>query len=199
MGVRVQLGRQKRTWARWKMKMHFNGKPPTFPSYQTPQAGEKAEFATWPFYDSVVILSSTQLPVLGTMCPKVPLASTGRNFWYGTFFKRFVYFRERHRQREREHEQGRGAGAKAEGEGKQTPHWAWNPTHEIMTWAKTKSQSFNRLSHPGTPSLYILEAQWITEHPLSFLQRVVIIWVRVVTIGMAIQKLLTITFLVTVL
>ena len=32
------------------------------------------------------------------------------------------------------------------------PNMGFNPqSHEIMTWAKTKSQMLNRLSHPGAP------------------------------------------------
>ena len=30
-------------------------------------------------------------------------------------------------------------------------HRIWSPNPEIMTWAKTKSQMLNWLSHPGTP------------------------------------------------
>ena len=43
-----------------------------------------------------------------------------------------------------------------------------NPqNHEIMTWAKTKSEAFNQLNHPGTPvevSFYLISTWWDGEH-----------------------------------
>ena len=65
---------------------------------------------------------------------------------------------------ERERESTRmsrgGAGWEGETENpRQIPHcqckaWLEPTNHDIMTWAEIKSQTLNRLRHPGTPSLF---------------------------------------------
>ena len=74
-------------------------------------------------------------------------------FGHNYFFK-FIYFWERQRQ----HESGRSGETEEEKESyavstppAQSPMQGSNPQNcEIMTWAKTKSRTPNRLSHPGT-------------------------------------------------
>ena len=67
------------------------------------------------------------------------------------------------RERETEHKQGRGIGRGRERIPNGLHADSTEPdleldlmNHEIMTWAKTKSWMFNRLSHPGAPLVYIL-------------------------------------------
>ena len=67
------------------------------------------------------------------------------------YFLKIVYFRER------AWERGRG---RARENLKLTLHWAqslrgaWSHNSEIVTWAKTKSQTLNRLNHPGALHMY---------------------------------------------
>ena len=58
------------------------------------------------------------------------------------------------RDREREREQGRGRERETQAV---VTDAGLNPTnHEIMTQAKIKSQTLNRLSHPGAPPLRLI-------------------------------------------
>ena len=71
-----------------------------------------------------------------------------------TFF--LSLFWETERERERERERAGDGGGEREGEREsqerdREPDTGLEPTnHEIMTWAKIKRQTLNRLSHPGT-------------------------------------------------
>ena len=60
-------------------------------------------------------------------------------------------------QRERERESQAGSELSV-----QSPMWDLNP-QKIKTWTKIKSQTFKRLSHPGTPRVRLLKRQnWQT-------------------------------------
>ena len=51
----------------------------------------------------------------------------------------------------------------------QNPMWDWNPqNHEIVTWAKVKSQRLNQLSHPRAPKLPFLNMVWDRDPTLLF-------------------------------
>ena len=57
-------------------------------------------------------------------------------------------------QREREEDRGFQAGSLLPA---QNPMWGLNSQNrEIMTGAEIKSQMFNRLSHPGTPQVFLI-------------------------------------------
>ena len=76
------------------------------------------------------------------------------------FLSLFIYFCKRQRQcewgRGRERERERVCESQAgSASSAQSPVWVSNSgNQEFMTWDKTKSWTLNRLSYPGTPSLY---------------------------------------------
>ena len=96
-------------------------------------------------WDTIILKGGQLITTMAYKC-----SSERKNNMSFTFFfnsERVRRSRERGRERERERESQAGSALSS-----QSPVWGSNSqTHDIMTWAEIKSQTFNRLSHPGAP------------------------------------------------